>query len=40
VTTTAIVAMVLTAGFVWGGFAFLLVLAMRSERRKSDPRSR
>ncbi|MCP4658946.1 MAG: methionine/alanine import family NSS transporter small subunit [bacterium] len=33
-TTTAIVTMVLICGLVWGGFATILVFAIRRERRK------
>ena len=32
--TSAIVAMVLTGGFVWGGFLILLIHGIRHERRK------
>lgn len=32
---SAIVAMLLICGFVWGGFIILLVQGIRSERRKS-----
>ena len=33
-STTAIAFMVLVCGLVWGGFALLLVRAVRSEGRK------
>ncbi len=36
-STTAIVTMVVICGVVWGGFAVLLVRAVRSEGRKSSP---
>lgn len=32
--TSALIAMVLTAGFVWGGFALLFGYALRKERGK------
>lgn len=32
--TSAIVAMVLTTGFVWGGFIYLMIKAIGKERRK------
>ena len=34
-STSAIVMMILMCGFVWGGFLFLLVKAVRSEADKS-----
>lgn len=33
---SAIIAMVLTCGFVWGGFLLLLTHAVRSERQKAE----
>ena len=33
------VTMVLICGIVWGGFAFLLTLALKAEARKSDAES-
>lgn len=33
-STTAIVTMVLIAGLVWGGFAFILMKAVQKESRK------
>ncbi len=35
-TTTAILTMVLICGLIWGGFATLLIRAVRSEGRKSS----
>ncbi len=32
----AIITMLVIGGLVWGGFAFLLAHAIRSERRKAD----
>lgn len=37
-TTPAIVTMVLICGIVWGGFAILLLRAVRSERQKRSQR--
>ncbi|UCF20089.1 MAG: methionine/alanine import family NSS transporter small subunit [Gemmatimonadota bacterium] len=34
-STSAIVAMLLTCGFIWGGFLILLAYAIRRERDKS-----
>ena len=34
-STSAIVMMVVICGFIWGGFLFLLVRAVRSEAGKS-----
>ncbi|MEE9133855.1 MAG: MetS family NSS transporter small subunit [Gemmatimonadota bacterium] len=33
--TSAIVAMILTCGFVWGGFALLLTYAIQREKEKT-----
>ena len=34
-STSAIVMMILICGFVWGGFLYLLIRAVRSEANKS-----
>lgn len=34
--TSAIIAMTLTGGFVWGGFLFLLFHGIRHERKKRE----
>lgn len=34
--TTAILAMVLTCGFVWGGFLALLAYGIKREREKAE----
>ena len=35
-STSAIVMMVMVCGFIWGGFLYLLIRAMRSEAGKSQ----
>jgi hypothetical protein len=35
VSATTVVVMVLVLGFVWGGFALILALAVRKEREKA-----
>lgn len=35
-SATTIAVMVLILGFVWGGFAFILTLAVRREREKTS----
>ncbi len=35
-TTSTVVTMVLVLGFVWGGFAFFLLTAVRKESDKGD----
>jgi hypothetical protein len=35
-TTSTIITMVLVLGFIWGGFAFCLLTAVRKEADKSD----
>lgn len=35
----ALIAMVVTAGFVWGGFVVILAYALRKERGKSAGRA-
>jgi hypothetical protein len=34
--TPAIITFVVIAGLVWGGFLFIIVTAVRRERRKKD----
>lgn len=38
--TSAIVAMALICGFIWGGFLVLLTYGIRKEREKTDEGSR
>ena len=35
-TTSTVITMVLVLGFIWGGFAFLLLKAVRKEADKGD----
>jgi hypothetical protein len=35
VATSALIAMILTGGFVWGGFLVLLAYGIRQERKKT-----
>ncbi|MGH7482219.1 MAG: MetS family NSS transporter small subunit [Longimicrobiales bacterium] len=35
-TSAALITFVLIAGFVWGGFATILTIAIRKEGRKTD----
>lgn len=39
-SATTVVVMVLVLGFVWGGFALILALAVRKEREKLLARDR
>jgi hypothetical protein len=34
--TSAVVAMLLTCGFIWGGFLLLLLYGIRRERQKAE----
>ncbi|UCC71198.1 MAG: MetS family NSS transporter small subunit [Gemmatimonadota bacterium] len=34
--TSALIALVLTCGFVWGGFLLLLTYGIRKEREKAE----
>lgn len=34
-TTSALIAMILIGGFVWGGFLVLLAYGIRNERKKT-----
>jgi hypothetical protein len=35
-TTSTVITMVLVLGFIWGGFSFLLLTAVRKESDKGD----
>jgi hypothetical protein len=35
-TTSTVITMVLVLGFIWGGFAFFLLTAVRKEADKGD----
>lgn len=35
-STSAIVMMIVICGFIWGGFLYLLIRAVRSETKKSQ----
>lgn len=35
-TTSTVITMVLVLAFVWGGFAFFLLTAVRKESKKGD----